>query len=154
MKKEKGEYRPAIQPIPPADEQVAEILSAGQRRFNEQRLSREERAAVIRLREKAEEKKRKEKEKAEIRKPNKMTVDLPKQLKERIKSIALLEKVTVSQVITFLLFEAVERYEKKEISFWGYKHPSESPRYDYILAHPMDTERIGKIDSRKNEKSW
>jgi len=154
MKKEKGEYRPAIQPIPPADEQVAEILSAGQRRFDEQRLSREERAAVIRLREKAEEKKRKEKEKAESQKANRVLTYLPTSLRKDIERIAREEQVSMAQVITFFLFEAVDRYEKKEIGFWGCKHPSESPRYDFILVHPKDTERTEKIESRKNKKSW
>ncbi|GIV65243.1 MAG: hypothetical protein AB1457_18370 [Chloroflexota bacterium] len=154
MRKEKGEYRPAIQPIPPADEQVAEILSTGQRRFDEQRLSREERAAVLRLREKAEEKKRKEKERALAREKNRITTYLPTSLIKDIHEIADQEHVSMAQVITFFLFEAVEKYRQKEIGFWGYKHPSESPRYGFVLVHPKDTERTEKIESRKNEKSW
>ncbi|WP_322508783.1 ribbon-helix-helix domain-containing protein [Anaerolinea sp.] len=154
MAKEKGEYRPAIQSIPPADEQVAEILSRGERHFDELRLSREERERLLKMRRKEEEKKRKEKEKAKGRKPNKVTVDIPAGLREALESIASKESVTVSQVITFFLFEAVERYEKKEIGFWGFKYPSESPRYDWILVHPNDVERMEKIESRKNKKSW
>ncbi|GAP06178.1 hypothetical protein ATHL_01024 [Anaerolinea thermolimosa] len=153
MTKAKGEYRPAIQSIPPADEQVAEILSDRQRHFDELRLSREERERLLKMRRKEEEKKRREKEKARGRKPNKVTVDIPAELREALERIAGKESVTVSQVITFFLFEAVERYEKKEISFWGFKHPSESPRYDWILVHPKDEERKEKLESRKNKKS-
>ncbi len=154
MAKEKGEYRPAIQPIPPADEQVAEILSDRQRHFDELRLSREERDKLLQMRRKEEEKKRKEREKAKLRKPNKVTVDLPANLRELLEKIAQREGVTISQVITFLLFEAVPGYEENEIVFWGYKYPSESPRYDWILVHPNDVERMEKIESRKNKKSW
>lgn len=148
----KGEYRPAIQPIPPADEQVAELLSEQQRHFEEMRLSREERTKVIELRRKAEERKRKAKQKAESQKENRVLTYLPASLQETIQRIAEQERVSMAQVITFFLFEATERYQKKEIGFWGYKHPSESPRYDYILVHPSDTERMEKIESRKNKK--
>ncbi len=152
MAKEKGEYRPAVQPLPPADEQVAEILSERGRHFDELRLSREERAKLVEMRRKEEEKKRREREKAKARKQNRTTVDLPESLRKALETIAEKERVTVSQVITFFLFDAAERYEKKEIGFWGYKYPSESPRYDWILVHPKDVERMEKIESRKNRK--
>lgn len=142
MKKERGEYRPAIQPLPPADEQVAEILSAGERHFEEQRLSREERAALIQLREKAEEKKRKAREKASRQKPNRIHLLLPRSLKEKIADISKDQGVSESQVVAFLLFDSIERYERGEIGFWGFKYPSNSPRYAWKLVHPKDTERI------------
>jgi len=154
MAKEKGEYRSAIQPVPPADEQVAEILSDRQRHFDEMRLSREERAKLAQMRRKEEERKRKAKEKIQSRKHNRLTVDLPQALREALEAIADGESVTVSQVITFFLFEALERYERKEIGFWGYKHPSGSPRYEWVLVHPKDTERVARVESRKNKKSW
>ncbi len=152
MAQEKGEYRPAIRLIPPADEQVVEILSDGHQRFEEQRLSRAERTRLIEMRRKQEEKKRKEKEKAKARSQNKMTVDLPEALRKNLEVIANKERVTISQVATFFLFEAVEKYEQGEISFWGCKHRSGSPRYDWILVHPKDTERMQKVESRKSQK--
>ncbi|MEJ5315114.1 MAG: hypothetical protein WHS45_12130 [Anaerolinea sp.] len=136
------------------DEGVRLLLEESERRAEEQRLSPAERKRLAEWRRKEEEKKRKEKEKARGRKPNKVTVDIPAGLREALERIAGKESVTVSQVITFFLFEAVERYEKKEIGFWGFKHPSESPRYDWILVHPKDVERMEKIESRKNKKSW
>lgn len=152
MAKEKGEYRPAIQPLPPADEQVAEILSERQRHFEEMRMSREERAKLVEMRRKEEQKKRKAKQKAESQKANRVLTYLPANLRETIERIAERERVSMAQVITFFLFEAAERYEKKEIGFWGFKHPSESPRYDWVLVHPKDVERAEKVESRKNEK--
>ncbi|MGB9880041.1 MAG: hypothetical protein ACPLRM_04690 [Anaerolineae bacterium] len=136
------------------DEGVQLLLNESQRRAEESRLSPQERKKLAELRRKEEEKKRREKEKARGRKPNKVTVDIPAGLREALESIAGKESVTVSQVITFFLFEAVERYDKGEIGFWGFKHPSESPRYDWILVHPKDVERTEKIESRKNKKSW
>ena len=88
-----------------------------------------------------------------MRRQNKMTVDLPEALRKNLEVIANKERVTISQVITFLFFETVEKYERGEISFRGCKHRSDSPRYDWILVHPKDTERAQKIESRKSPKS-
>jgi len=151
--KAKGEYRSALRPIPPADEQVAAILSEGERRFEEMSLSREERARLIEMRRKEAEKKRKAKEKWEEVKEARVSVYLPKTLQQAIKEIAEKDGTSVSQVIAFFLFEALERYERGEIGFWGHKHPSESPRYEWILVHPKDTERTERIESRKFKKS-
>ncbi|WP_322806130.1 hypothetical protein [Thermanaerothrix sp.] len=136
------------------DEGVRFLLEESQRRAEESRLSPEERKRVAEWRRKEEERKRKEKEKAKARQPNRMTVDLPTNLREMLEEIAQKEKVTVSQVITFFLFDSAERYQKNEIGFWGFKYPSESPRYEWILVHPNDTERMEKVESRKNKKSW
>ena len=153
MAEKKGEYRPAVQPMVPADEQVAEILSDRQRHFEEIRLSREDRQKLLELRRKEEEKKRKEKERAKAREKNRITTYLPTALREDIDRIAKKEGISMAQVITFFLFEAVERYEHKEIGFWGLKFPSESPRYAWVLVHPRDVERMENFKSRKNMKS-
>jgi hypothetical protein len=136
------------------DEGLRLLMEETERRAEESRLSPEERKKLAQMRKREEERKRKEKEKAEGRKPNKVTVDIPFGLRQVLESIADKESVTVSQVITFFLFEAADRYEKKEIGFWGFKHPSESPRYDWILVHPNDYERMKKIEARKSKKSW
>lgn len=149
----KGEYRPAIRPIPPADEQVAAILSDGERRLEEMSLSREERNKLIEMRRKAEIKRKKAKEKWEAVKDERVSVYLPKTLQQAIKEIAEKDGTSVSQVITFFLYEALEWYQRGEIGFWGYKKPSESPRYSWILVHPQDVERQVRIESRKNKKS-
>lgn len=149
MTKEKGEYRPAIQSIPPADEQVAEILSDRQRHFEELRLSREERERLLKMRRREEERKRRAKQKSQAQKENRFHLLLPRDLKKRIAEIALEHGVSESQVVTFLLYEAIEWYDRGEVGFWGFKHPSKSPRYEFNLIHPKDTER----ESRKNEKS-
>jgi len=142
--KAKGEYRSALRPIPPADEQVAAILSEGERRFEEMSLSREERARLIEMRRKEAEKKRKAKEKAATQKENRFHILLPKHLKQRIAELANEHGVSESQVVAFLLFEAIARYEKGEIGFWGHKYPSKSPRYAWKLIHPNTEEQEKK----------
>jgi hypothetical protein len=132
------------------DEGVRFLLEESQRRAEESRLSPEERKRVAEWRRKEEERKRKAKQKAQAQRENRFHLLLPRDLKKRIAEIALEHSVSESQVATFLLYEALDRYDKGEIGFWGFKHPSKSPRYEFNLIHPKDTER----ESRKNEKSW
>ncbi len=136
------------------DEGLRLLMEESERRAEESRLSPQERKKLAELRRKEEERKRKAKEKAEARREQKMTIDIPANLKKEIQLISNKESVTASQVITFFLFEAVERYQKNEIGFWGYKHPSKSPRYSWNLVHPNDSKRNEKIESRKKQKSW
>ncbi|WP_322793450.1 hypothetical protein [Bellilinea sp.] len=151
MSKRKGEE--ILSAFDGYDEGIRLLLEETQRRAEESRLSPVERMKVTELRHKAEERKRKAKEKWEKAKGMRVSVYLPKSLQQEIEEIAQTEGTSESQVMTYLLFEAVEKYKRKEIGFWGYKHPSESPRYDFILVHPKDTERTGKIESRKSQKN-
>jgi hypothetical protein len=132
------------------DEGLRLLLNESERRAEDSRLSPQERKKLAQMRRKEEERKRKAQEKAEAQKANRFHVLLPKDLKRRLEEIAAEHGVSESQVVTFLLFEAVDRYKKGEIGFWGFKYPSKSPRYQFNLVHPKDTER----ESRKNEKSW
>lgn len=132
------------------DEGVRFLLEESQRRAEESRLSPEERKRVAEWRRKEEERKRKAKQKAQAQRENRFHLLLPRDLKKRIEEIAVEHSVSESQVATFLLYEALDRYDKGEIGFWGFKHPSKSPRYEFNLIHPKDTER----ESRKNEKTW
>lgn len=150
---DKGSYRAALQPVEPLDETVATIIEDQQRRFEEMRLSPEEKRALREKRRKDEEKKRKEKMRAQEREPYRVTVYLPPNLRERIEQIATDESVSMSQVITYFLFEALERFDNGEIGFWGHKQPSKSPRYDWALTHPQDMERTEKNPVQKTKKS-
>jgi hypothetical protein len=150
---DKGSYRSALQPVEPLDDTVAAILEDQQRRFDEMRLSPEEKRTLREKRRKDEEKKHKMKAKAQAQKPNRTLTYLPVALRERIEQIATHESVSMSQVITYLLFEALERLDKGEIGFWGNKQPSKSPRYDWILIHPQDIERTEKKPLQKTKKS-
>jgi len=135
------------------DEGMHLLLEETQRREEENRLSPEEKRILKEMRRKEEERKRRAKEKWEQSKEMRISVYLPKILQDQIQAIAQAEGTSESQVITFFLFEALERYERKEIGFWGYKHPSGSPRYEWVLVHPKDTERVARVESRKLRKS-
>jgi len=135
------------------DEGLRLLLNESERRAEDSRLSPQERKKLAQMRRKQEERKQKAKEKWEQSKEMRMSVYLPKILQEQIQAIAQAEGASESQVITFFLFDALDRYERKEIGFWGYKHPSESPRYEWILVHPKDTERVAKVESRNSRKS-
>ena len=151
--KRKGEYIPAVLPPEDIDPAVAEILADRERHFRELRLSPEERKRLRLMREKERQRKEKERAKALAREKNRITTYLPSNLIQQIRDIATYEEVSMSQVITFFVFDAVERYKRKELSFWGYKHPSKSPRYEWNLVHPADIERMEKIRSTKSRKS-
>lgn len=124
------------------DEGIRLLLEETQRREEESRLSPAMRKKMAELKKKEEERKRKAREKASRQKPNRIHLLLPRSLKEKIADISNEQGVSESQVVTFLLFDSIERYERGEIGFWGFKYPSNSPRYAWKLVHPKDTERI------------
>jgi hypothetical protein len=149
----KGQYIPAIRPIEPADERVAEILQDRQQHFDELRLSPSERNRLLETRKKVETRKKKQKAKSAEMEKYRITTYLPTDLIAAIEAIARKEGVSMSQVISFFLFEAVDHFERQEIAFWGHKYPSDSPRYEWNLVHPKDNERLEKVQSRKTEQT-
>jgi len=96
------------------------------------------------------EKERAEKQKARNReqKPLRATFLLPVDLQQVIARIAGWKSVSESQVVTFLLYEAVRLYDAGEISFNGCIHQSRSPRQNGVLIHPEDAERVKKFGGR------
>ncbi len=150
MSVRKGSYIPALRP---ADEVVSELLEESNRRFEELRLSPDERRALNEKRRKEKERLEKSKKKAESQKANRVLTYLPVELREQIEQIASEQGVSMAQVMTFFLFEATSSYGRGEIGFWGHKYESESPRYEWNLVHPKDTERMEKIQLRKIQKT-
>jgi hypothetical protein len=145
--------RPSLT-LPPADEAVDDILRAGERRQAEAVLSADERRSLIQKRRRLEEQKRKARQKAAAQKPNRTYLLLPQALKSEITSLASWNKVTESQVVTFLLYEALIHYRSGEIDFGPYKVPCSSPRYEYTLIHPEDQERTEKRSGINKKSGW
>ena len=104
------------------DPAVESLLGQGQRRQYEARLPRIERS-----------RKKKERERAEKRKPNRINLDLPVDLKKRLEHLAKKEGVPISQLVAFLLFEPVQQLESRVISLWGYKTASGCPKFECNL---------------------
>ena len=108
--------------LPGIDPAVESLLDQGQRRQDEARLPRTERS-----------RKKKERERAEKRKPNRINLDLPVDLKKRLELLAKKEGVPISQLVAFLLYEPVHQLESKAISLWSYKTASGCPKFECNL---------------------
>ena len=104
------------------DPAVESLLGQGQRRQDEARLPRTERS-----------RKKKERERADKRKPNRINLDLPVELKKRLELLAKKEGVPISQLVAFLLYEPVYQLESRVISLWGYKTASGCPKFECNL---------------------
>lgn len=137
----------------PADATVEDILRDSERKQAEAGLSQEERRQVIERRRRQQQKREKARRKAQLQLPNRINLTLPQDLKASLESIAEWNHVTVSQVVTCLLYEAVDQVQSGQINLAKYKVPSESPRYEYALLHPKDTERQQNLASAKKTKS-
>jgi hypothetical protein len=108
--------------LPVIDPAVESLLGQGQRRQDEARLPRNERS-----------RKKKERERAEKRKPNRINLDIPVDLKKRLEHLAKKEGVPISQLVAFLLYEPVHQLESRAISLWGYKTASGCPKFECNL---------------------
>jgi hypothetical protein len=108
--------------LPGMDPAVESLLGQGQRRQDEARLPRNERS-----------RKKKERERAEKRKPNRINLDIPIDLKKRLEQLAKKEGVPISQLVAFLLYDPVYQLECRAISLWGYKTASGCPKFECNL---------------------
>ena len=138
--------------LPPADSVVDEMLRESERKQTESNLSQEERRLLIEHRKREQSRKdtalRKSKEQA----ANRLVLLLPKELKEHIAMLAKAQRVTQSQVVTFFLYEALLAYRDGRFQFEEYLLPSDSPRYDWNLIHPLDSERFSRVSEKRQKK--
>ncbi len=79
-----------------------------------------------------------EKEKIRARREQRVTYDLPPDLRARIKDLANEQRLPASQLVTLALLRFLRDYEKGDIQLGRYKQPSRSPRYDWNLVFPAD----------------
>jgi hypothetical protein len=117
--------------LPGVDPAVESLLGQGQRRQDEARLPRTERS-----------RKKKERERAEKRMPNRINLDLPIDLKRRLEHLAKKEGVPISQLVAFLLYEPVRQLESRAISLWGYKTASGCPKFECNLDLKRRAEEV------------
>lgn len=108
--------------LPGVNPAVESLLGQGLRRQEEARLPRTERS-----------RKKKERERAQKRKPNRINLDLPVDLKKRLEHLAKKESVPISQLVAFLLYEPVHKLESKTISLRVYKTASGCPKFECNL---------------------
>jgi hypothetical protein len=128
-----------FQDLPGVDPAVESLLGQGQRRQVEAHLPKNERSQ-----------KKKERERTQQRKPNRIHLDLPVDLKKRVEMLAKKEGGPISQLVAYLLYFQVDQLEKHMISLWGYKTPSGCRKFDWnidLKRHAEEIQRKGKNSS-------
>jgi hypothetical protein len=116
MSDDKYARRPAI------DSSVAEILDSMQRKMATSQLPRRKREQVA-----------KERAKIEARRDQRVTYDLPRLLKEKIRVMAEEHNLPASQLATLALVRFLDDMERGKIDLESMKVASRSPRYDWNL---------------------
>ena len=91
--------------LPGVDPAVESILGQVQRRQVEAHLPKNERS-----------RKKKERDRAEKRKPKRINLDLPQGLKKRLELLAKKERVPISRLVAFMLYEPVFLLETRRVS--------------------------------------
>lgn len=105
------------------DPSVADLLEGMEQRKSETQLPRRQR-----------EKRARERAKIQARRPQRVTYDLPPQLRAEMRNLAEAEGVPASQVVTLALLRFLEDYGQGKVDLSLYKQPSRSPRYDWNLV--------------------
>ncbi|PKO16143.1 MAG: hypothetical protein CVU39_08945 [Chloroflexi bacterium HGW-Chloroflexi-10] len=98
----------------------------------------EEKQAEARLPKRQREKKARERAKIRARREQRVTYDLPPELKQSVSVLAEKLSLPASQLATLALARFMQAYEKGEIDLAPYKKPSRSPRYDWKLVFPKE----------------
>ncbi len=119
--------------LPGIDPAIESLLGQGQRRQMEAHLPKGERS-----------RKKKERERAQARKPHRINLDLPQDMKKRLEVLSKREGVPISQLVAFLLIEPVDLLEKNVISLWGYKTASHCPKFECNLDLKRKAEEVAR----------
>ncbi len=82
--------------------------------------------------------KTREKEKIRARRDQRVTYDLPPDLRKRMKTLAAERGVPASQLVTLALLRFLKDYTAGAVPLERYQQPSRSPRYDWNLAFPPE----------------
>jgi hypothetical protein len=109
------------------DPAVADLLAGMENKQAESRLPRRVR-----------EKKAKERAKIRARREQRVTYDLPPQLKQAMFTLAESLSLPASQLATLALHRFLVNYTEGQIDLSKYKKPSSSPRYDWKLEFPAE----------------
>ena len=133
MKNDTPKGMTSFNDLPGVDPAVESLLGQVQRRQVEAHLPKIERS-----------RKKKERERAEKRKPNRINLDLPQDLKRRLELLAKKEGVPISQLVAFLLYEPIFQLEKRTISLWGYKTASGCPKFECNLDLKRRAEEVSR----------
>ena len=115
------------------DPAVAELLAGMEKRQAEAQMPRKERERLL-----------KERTKIQSRREQRATYDLPPQIREAIRTLAIEERIPASQLVTLALIRFLRSYQSNEIDLGKYKQPSRSPKYDWNLIFTKELQQINK----------
>lgn len=115
------------------DPAVAELLAGMEKRQTEAQLPRKERERLLKSR-----------LKIQARREQRVTYDLPPQLREYIRTLAEEQHLPASQLVTLALIRFLQEYKNGNIDLGEYKQPSRSPRYDWNLVFTRELQQLGQ----------
>jgi hypothetical protein len=97
-----------------------------------------------------------ERTKIRARRAQRVTYDLPPNLRHRIKDLAEEQRLPASQLVTLALLRFLDDYEQEDSGPQSArrqldccKQPSRSPRYDWNLAYPPELLALAQPKSSK-----
>ncbi len=82
------------------------------------------------------------------------TYDIPKSLQQAIAAVAKEESLSVSGLVSALLADGVRRYRRGEITFYGLKRLSRSPRCDWVIDAAVIEQILEGVKTLENRDSW
>ncbi len=109
------------------DPAVADLIDEMDGKAEERSLTRTERQ-------------RRAKERVKAKARNRVMLDLPIEIETHIKAIAEKEKCPVSQVAAVLIWQGLNDLEKGLLDLDQFKRTSRSPRYNWNLVFPPESE--------------
>lgn len=104
-------------------------------------LTPQERRLVAEHRRKEKERREREHERAKERSPRHMHLDLSEDLKQRLEKMAAQEGVSVSSLVTYLLYEGLTSVERGALDLGRAKRLAGGGRYKFMMVHPRDQRR-------------
>lgn len=107
---------------PVIDPSVAELMESMQKKIAAAQLPKRKREKLAR-----------ERAKIVARRDQRVTYDIPRLLKEKMREMAEEHNLPASQLVTLALIRFIEDMENRRIDLEALKEPSRSPRYDWNL---------------------
>ena len=95
---------------------------------------------------------KKERERAQRRRPHRINLDLPVDLKKRLELLSKKEGVPISQLVAFLLYEPLHLLETRSISLWHYKTASRCPKFECNLDLERRAAEVAHQDALRQRR--
>lgn len=132
-----------------SDHEAAFMLEqSGMAPVEEVGLTPRERKLLAEFRRKEQERKERERERTKERSTRRLDLDLADDLKQRLVRVAEEEDVSLSSVVTYLLYEGMRQVDAGSLNVRRYKYASGGGRHRYVVVHPDDKRRAEMTPGR------